>query len=254
MIFMCAFVVSISTAKVVSWNWDVYSTINPSDYAGVIPVKNWNDSYLQGTYPDGPNGNLEQHDLTDNTGVATTMDIRWSYNTSCNAWGWSMGQHPGYDEDGTANKEMLNGYLDGFGSDLSVIKLSRIPYRKYDIYVYFCSDGAGRTGKVGIGKTAYYFNAYGPSSIISGNALLSKTTNTREGDYSTVANYAVFSGLRGECQTITVTPTDQGIGIAAIQVVDANTPLPRHPADFRSKRSGDGSVSVQDLFGWDSPQ
>ena len=51
--------------RVISWNEDNYSTINPTDLAGVAPATNWVDSWLN---------NITQN-LPDNTGTASTLNI-----------------------------------------------------------------------------------------------------------------------------------------------------------------------------------
>src|SRR5208282_453766 len=83
--------------RVISWNLDDYSTVNPTDLAGLAAATNWVDTYL----------NNITIGLPDNTGAATTMNLGYgSYNTY-----QVEGSHPGYDANGTANREMLNGFL-----------------------------------------------------------------------------------------------------------------------------------------------
>ena len=65
--------------RVISWNLDDWSTINPTDLAGLAPATNWVDTYL----------NNITIGLPDNTGAATTMNLgRGSYNT-CHVYGSS---------------------------------------------------------------------------------------------------------------------------------------------------------------------
>ncbi|HOK66386.1 MAG TPA: PEP-CTERM sorting domain-containing protein [Anaerohalosphaeraceae bacterium] len=203
---------------IVSWNYnrygDAYGT-QSTDVAGVAPysASYWNDTWLDG----------RTTDLLDNTGTPTTIDISWvSYNS------WSIqGSHPGKDADGSYNKEILNGYLNSgpawWNPPLthSAVTLSQIPYSSYSIVVYFSSDVAGREGYVTNGAATYYFNTLGPASIASGNALFIQATDTTEAGYLTAANYAVFSGLSGTSQTVTVQMRDleEWGGIAAVQLV-----------------------------------
>ena len=209
---------SVCSADVVSWNYNSYGDAygeRATDVAGVVPysASYWNDSWLDGTVTD----------LPDSTGTPTTIDISWE---SFNTW-YVQNSHPGVDDDGSYSKEILNGYLNsgpaGWGPSItySAVTLSEIEYETYDIVVYFSSDVAGREGEVTDGTTTYYFNTLGPDSIAQGNALFVQTTETGE-DYTTAANYAVFTGLSGDTQTITVQmrDDDEWGGIAAIQIGD----------------------------------
>lgn len=211
-------IVSVCNADIVSWNYnrygDAYAT-QSTDVAGVLSASYWNDSWLDG----------RTTDLLANTGATTTIDISWS---SFNSWSIQE-SHPGTDDDGSYNKEVLNGYLNSGPADWnpwtteSSVTLSQIIAEgaSYDIYVYFSSDVAGREGYVTDGSTTYYFNTLGPASIASGNALFIQAIDTTEDGYLVGANYAVFSGLLGASQTVTVQmrDTDEWGGIAAVQVV-----------------------------------
>ncbi len=207
---------------IIGWNYDRYGTVSGSRVAGVEPAANWNN-----TWPDNPVTNL-----IDETGVPTTLDITYS---SYNTWTVNTPQaNPGQDADGSYNRELLNGYLNagpaGWNPPVtaSSVSLTEIPHGHYRIIVYFSSDAAGREGDVTDGTTTYSFNTIGPASVSGSNAVFAQTTDTA-GTYATAANYAVFSGLSGASQTITVRMRDNGEwgGIAAIQVVPVNAP----PAD-----------------------
>src|ERR1043165_1030450 len=82
--------------RVIGWNLDNNGTLNPTDLAGVAPAINWNNSW-----PSDP-----RFALPDNTATSTTLDLGYgSFNS------WSVGSHPGLDANGTANRELVNGYL-----------------------------------------------------------------------------------------------------------------------------------------------
>lgn len=205
---------SASHADVVSWNYDRFSTVDGSRVAGVEPVANWNNSW-----PANPTV-----DLIDDSGAATALDLTY---TSYNAWTVNTPQgNPGQDADTTYNRELLNGYLNSGNSawgpnpSFSQVAISQIPYANYHIIVYFSADVAGREGDVSDGTTTYSFNTVGPSSVTGTNAILAETTDTG-GTYATAANYAVFPGLSGATQTITVQmrDNDEWGGIAGFQVV-----------------------------------
>lgn len=207
----------LASASVVSWNYDSNGTVTGTNVAGVVPVANWNNSW-----PANPTTNL-----VDDTGAATTVDIAYqSFNT------WSVtGSHPGVDGDGTYNRELLNGYLNsgpaGWNPPIthSSVAISQIDYALYDIIVYFSADVAGREGSVTDGATTYYFNTVGVASVSGSSAILAGTVDTA-GLYTTSANYAVFSGLSGASQTITVQmrDNDEWGGIAGFQLVSVPEP------------------------------
>jgi MYXO-CTERM domain-containing protein len=163
----------------------------------------------------------------DNSGAATTLNLSYA---SFNTW-HIQGSHPGTDANGSYNKELLNGYLNsgpaawGPGITNSSVSLSQIPYGLYDVYIYFSSDTAGRNGSVSDGSTTYYFSTLGAAEIGGANALLTQTTDTIGTNPG--ADYALFSGLTGASQTITMdmlSGNDQWGGIAGFQVVAVPEP------------------------------
>jgi hypothetical protein len=106
--------------------------------------------------------------LVDNNGAPTSVAITYnSYNT------WSIhNSHPGADANGTYNKELLNGYLNSGASQVPracSVNLTQIPFSYYELYVYFSSDVAGRTGTITDGTTTYSFTTVGARrAIITG--------------------------------------------------------------------------------------
>ena len=202
--------------QIISWNLDDYSTINPTDLAGLAAATNWVDSYL---------ANITTS-LPDNTGAATTMNLIYgSYNTY-----QIQGSHPGYDANGTANKEMLNGYLNSgpaaWGPPItnSYVTLTNIPYSAYDVVVYFSSDTAGRHGSITDGLTNYYFSVMGSAEISGANASFVPALNSNPSQFPG-ADFAFFPGLTNGATTITcdaLSGNDQWLGIAAFQVVQAS--------------------------------
>jgi hypothetical protein len=204
-------------AATVSWNYDRFGTVSGSAVAGVVPVANWNNSW-----PSNPTT-----DLVDDSGAGTTIDLSY---TSFNTWS-IQGSDPGLDADGSSNSRLLNGYLNagpaGWGPPVtaSSITLSQISYANYNIIIYFSADAAGREGQVSNGATTYYFSSLGAPSIAGANATLTQTNSTSNSDYAG-ANYAVFTGLSGASQTLTVQmrDNDEWGGIAGFQVVAVPEP------------------------------
>lgn len=200
-------------ASIVSWNYDRNGTVTGSNVAGVSPAENWNNSW-----PDNPTT-----DLIDKDGNPTTLDLAY---TSFNNWN-IQASHPGVDGDGKYNKELLNGYLNAGPAPWnpaitsSSVTLSQIPYPKYNVIIYFSSDGADREGTVSDGATTYHFKSLGAASIAGANATLTQATDTTTAGYSTGATYAIFTGLTGVTKTFTVQmrDNDEWGGIAGFQVV-----------------------------------
>lgn len=205
-------------AQVISWNLDRFGTLTPTATAGVVVASNWNNSW-----PANPTVNL-----ADGTGTPTTLDL--SYGSPVGSWS-IQGSDPGLDADGSSNKRLLNGYLNGGPAGwnpnppYNFFTVTEIPYAVYDIYVYFSADVADRIGYVTDGATSFYFSTLGPAAISGGNALFMQTTETDSGNHP-LANYAVFSGLSGNAQTITLQMevNDAWGGIAGFQIVAVPEP------------------------------
>lgn len=202
--------------RVISWNLDDWSTINPTDLAGLAPAINWVDTYL----------NSITTSLPDNTGTATTLNLSWS---SFNTY-HVQGNHAGYDANGTANRELLNGFLNAgpaaWGPSVTntSVTLTNIPYAQYDVIVYFNSDASGRHASIDNGTTAYYFSTVGSPSRSGANALFLPTTQTNSGIFPT-ADFAFFSGMTSSSAVFTEKPksgNDQWLGIAGFQVIQSS--------------------------------
>ena len=214
--------VGTSHAAIVSWSVDQFGTVSTT--SGVAPAANWNN-----TAPSGGSPYVAKPvtDLKDDAGSTTTLDISYG------SWGaWRIqGSHPGADGDGSNNKELLNGYLNAGPAPwnpsvtASSVAISQIPYATYNIIVYFSADVAGREGQVTDAASTYYFSTLGAASIAGSNATLTQTTSTSNANYAG-ATYAVFSGLSGASQTLTVQmrDNDEWGGIAGFQVVAVPEP------------------------------
>ncbi len=201
----------------ISWNLDDWSTINPTDLAGLAPATNWVDTYL----------NNITLGLPDNTGAATTMNLgSGSYNTY-----HVYGSHLGFDANGTKNREMLNGYLNnGYTSPWNVtftntyVSLTNIPYARYDVVVYFNSDTSGRHASIDNGSATYYFSTMGSAAVNGGNTLFVPTTQTNSTIFPN-ADFAFFPSMTSPNAIFTAMPKsgqDQWLGIAAFQVIQAS--------------------------------
>lgn len=197
--------------EIIGWNFDLYGTVSGASVAGVVPAANWNNSF--------PNNFVA--DLVSSLGGSTTVGISYA-----SAGSYSIqNTHPGADANGTYNRELLNGYLNSGDNQVptdSTVTITQIPYSVYDLYVYFSSDTAGRTGTITDGTTTFSFKTLGSASISGSNAVLTPTTDTAGGNPP--ANYAVFTGLTSSRRTLTCHVPAFG-GIAAFQIVPRTGPL-----------------------------
>ena len=135
--------------------------------------------------------------------------------------------------------------------------MSQIPYSVYDIYVYFSSDTAGRTGSVSDGSTTYYFSMLGSAAISGANALFTQTTDTLGTNPG--ANYAVFAGLSGASQTLTFKSGAGGTALTGAMALAANgtLALPFSPTGWFETTAAallelalSGSTQVSGAIGW----
>jgi len=214
----------VQAQNVISWNADSWSTISypgeysgaTAQYAGIVPATYWNSTWYSGGNPTSPSP-YTRANLLDNGGATTAMSVTSS--SFGNSWNYiSVNGNLGAQPD--ANNYLLNGY-NNRGGDSSVT-LSSIPFAQYDLYVYFTSDTAGRAGTVNVGSTTYDFSTLAGTAIHSGGtADMILTTDTAGNNPG--ADYAVFTGLAGNSQTISVTVPSWG-GIAGFQVVATPEP------------------------------
>lgn len=175
--------------------------------AGVVPSTGWVNT--QG----GANANAGAAGTLANNGV--TVD--WSSNGTWNT------------NNGVANGDniLMNGYIDainaGGAAQINLTGLSSLFAGSYDVYVYFGSDGNGRTGAVsGPGATFDFttFSAQGGASPFP----FVQTTSTDGSNPQ--ANYAVFAGLTGDGQTFDLIRGNSNSGFHGVQIVGDLIPEP----------------------------
>ena len=162
--------------------------------------------------------------------VSFTMNNAWSVNNT------SL----------TSYATLLSGYLDTNNNNPnSTVTLSRIPYSRYDVYVYFGSDQNNRTGQISDCTTTYSFRTLSNDPELAGSYV--QTTDTGNGNPS--ANYAVFSSKTDSSLTLTYTRGSGNAGIHAIQIVSQEPPLTNYqrwaldafqgaPADTNTSETG----------------
>lgn len=209
---LAALAVGVQAQSIISFNYDAYGTIptTATDFAGVVNAAYWNDSWTIDNNAGG--GSSTYANLLDNSGATTTLSL-----ATATANGIYQIQNT---DPGANNARLLNGYINGGGANSTTFTLTGIPYLQYDIYVYFGSDTAGRTGTVSDGTTTYDFSAMGSAALASGGTFV-QTTDT--GGSNPSADYAVFSSLSGSSKTITATIPAFG-GLAGIQIVAVPEP------------------------------
>jgi autotransporter-associated beta strand protein len=161
--------------------------------AGVVPMANWNN--ITGS----SGGGIPLNDFNGFAGVAN-LDSFTATNT------WSTG----------STNPLLNGYIDNTNTtpDAQQVTVSGIPYSSYNVYAYFGSDGAGRTGSVSLNGTSYFYRTRGDL----GDYVL--TTDTT-GAVNPSANYAIFSSVSGNTFTINQSRGSNNSGLMALEIVQS---------------------------------
>ena len=179
------------------------AVIGSTTSAGVVSVANWSDSATN------DNSNPSGDNLMDSSGSPTTLDYA--------AAGFDTNY---YTNAGNTTGDLIlqKDYLDNTNGTATVT-LSEIPYASYDVYVYFGSDAGGRTGTISDGATTYYFLTQG-----NDNFAYTQTTDTDPAGTNPAANYAIFAGLSGASQTLTVTRGTGNSGLFGLQVVEVPEP------------------------------
>jgi len=196
--------VTANAQSTISWAYANGLAIPTSGTAGVVPAINWNLT--------GAGGSAG---LLDNSGASTgtTLALAGGFGT------WGIGGAV-QDPNGTYNNAIFDGYYNSVGSTLT---LGSIPFANYDIYVYFSSDAVGRTGTISDGATTYSFSTDTRAKVDAhSNFVFAQTTDTGLSHPS--ADYAVFSGLTGASETLTIANASDGMGFAGIQIVAVPEP------------------------------
>ena len=207
MLVFAAAAVTVHAQNIISWEYDNGNLIpqNGSSFAGVVLAPYWNYSREAGV------ANLL---ASDGSLSGVSLGIADQYGA------WGIAGVGGPDADGTYNKSIFDGYANTATSD--TLSLSGISSSLYNVIVYFSSDTDGRTGTISDGATTYSFSTIMRNQVDNNpNVTFIQTTDTGSGNPG--ANYAVFSGLSGSSQTITLA-TSAGMGIAGMQIVAAPEP------------------------------
>jgi fibronectin-binding autotransporter adhesin len=169
--------------------------------AGALAMANWNNvtGFTQAT----PQTLVNQYN------GSSPVTATWSGN---NAYSVSTANQT------DQNAQLLNAYIDTSATiPNSIVTLSGIPYSSYNIYVYFGSDGNGRTGSMGVSGGTVTYDYSTDANIATLPYPLIQTTDTTGANPA--ANYCEFTNLSGSVQTISSSRGSNNNGIAAVEIV-----------------------------------
>ena len=122
--------------------------------------------------------------LVDNEGIPTGVTVTWSSNGT---WNTNNGGSSG-------DNKMMNGYIDNINAGgFCQVDFENITYPNYDVYVYFGSDGNGRTGSVE-STTAGEIFSFSTNSQQGGLFPDSYLLTEDDANGNPSANYCVFRG------------------------------------------------------------
>lgn len=175
--------------------------------AGVVPSTGWVNTDGGGDAVAGATGTFENNGVT----------VDWSSNGT---WNTNNGSSNG-------DNILMNGYVDainaGGAAQINLTGLSALFADGYDVYVYFGSDGNGRTGAVAGPGATFDFSTFSAQAGASPFPFV-QTTSTDGSNPD--ANYALFSGLTGDSQTFDLIRGSSNSGFHGVQIVGDLIPEP----------------------------
>jgi Bacterial TSP3 repeat len=218
----------------IHFNSNAARDLTPAEAAGFMLTRqsNWNnaDATLNGSTANVTSPAAGS--LRDNAGAASPITLTW---TASAAYQTTNGTADG-------DSKLISGYLDNTGSG-NTVSLANIPYSRYDVIVYFGSDGNNRTGSV-LSPTAsveYFYNtaANAGATGFAKDAYIETTSITA--GVNPRANFCRFTGQSSPTFDVQINRGSNNSGIFAIQIVDRA--LPRIPVTSVVRTAG-GVVSV----------
>ncbi|MES2706849.1 MAG: LamG-like jellyroll fold domain-containing protein [Verrucomicrobiota bacterium] len=199
--------------------------ITSAELAGFafVSQKNWNISDGAAT---GATANImgpAAGKLVNAAGVETAATVVWD---SANIYNAGNGT-------ATGNSKIMNGYLDTNATTGEHVDLAGIPYATYDLYVYFGSDGNGRTGSIAnlsSGEEYFYVTASMRGAATGFHYHDFLVTGATAASVAESANYMVFQNQGTAAINLQVNRGSNNSGIHAIQIV----PIPDTDGDGMS--------------------
>ena len=197
---------------------DLSAELLPDEVAGHPDVaqSNWNNTNGAAS---GNESNLigaAPGTIIDSNGLATGMTLEWGSNTT---WTTNNGTSSG-------DNKLMSGYIDNTDivSGSTFVRVRNIPYASYDVYLYFGSDGNGRTGSITVPVAARVLSYSTNSQQAGGFPGAYLLTDDRDSGYP-AANYCVF---RNQTTSLFFAGFNRGSansGCHGIQIVSNVPPL-----------------------------
>jgi uncharacterized protein (DUF1800 family) len=187
--------------------------IGTNETAGVVPQVRWNNTYaLRGEgnthFTTAVIGSPLPGKLVRSDGlVLTNMTLSWS----------AAGTGATYNH-GNSNLKLLDGLIESYGTNVTSLTLSNIPFSKYDLYVFVGSRFDDVRGILRLnGRSTMDRRFKGFSTSIQTNFVgIPAGTNFLRG------NFVRYANLSGRVAKLALTNCDSSpVGIHALQIVDA---------------------------------
>ncbi|MGI9240190.1 MAG: hypothetical protein ACR2RV_05285 [Verrucomicrobiales bacterium] len=208
---------------------DTAAVLMPDEIAGapLVAQGNWNSSDGGADAAAGANGNEMSiispvpGGLVDSEGGSVPTTVTW---TSNGTWNTTNGS-------ASPDAKLMNGYIDAINDGgFTTIDFAQIPYPKYDVYVYFGSDGNGRTGAVESATAGVTYSYSTFSNDPNGGGGFEPgvdyvvTSDTEGGNPP--ANYCIFSEQTSAEFSLQINRGSANSGIHGIQIVGTEPPIP----------------------------
>ncbi|MFT4547372.1 MAG: hypothetical protein ACI9UA_005952 [Pseudoalteromonas tetraodonis] len=204
----------VSAASIgVSFNSDRDNTtavMTPTTVAGVVPSTGWVNTDGGASDVAGANGSIANGGVT----------VDW---TSNGTWNTANGV-------ATGDAILMNGYVDAIGAaGAAQVALSGLASfaGAYDVYVYFGSDGNGRTGQIEhVGGATYGYSTFSNDPNGGGGFVPTDFLQTTDTVGNPNANFALYSGLTGDNQTFNILRGNNNSGFHGVQIIGTLVPEP----------------------------
>ena len=192
--------------------------------AGVVPSPGWVSTDGGVDAQGGANGTIEYNGVT----------VEWSCNGT---WNTNNGVDNG-------DNQVMNGYIDAVGgggyADVTISGIESFTFgANYDLYVYFGSDGNGRTGAVESTTAGQIFSYTTDSQKGGFDPELDYILTEDETDSYPPANYCVFREQSGSDFSVQINRGSSNSGIHGIQIVSLGPGTPFEMTDILYNKETD---------------